>query len=65
MSINPEQDRDMVGSRKAIIRAARRAAELARQYNQPLLLWQNGQITEVIPDDLPPLPEEAPKQETS
>lgn len=50
----------MAGSRKAIIRAAKRAADLARQHQQPLILWRDGQVVEVMPDDLPPLPEEAP-----
>ncbi|MCL2700262.1 MAG: hypothetical protein FWE88_01060 [Phycisphaerae bacterium] len=50
----------MKGSRRAIIRAARRAAEIARQHGQPLILWRDGQIVRVMPDDLPPLPDEAP-----
>lgn len=53
---------DMQGSRTAMIRAARRAAEVARQHQQPLVLWRDGRIIEVMPDDLPPLPEEAPRQ---
>ena len=51
---------DLEGSRKALIRAARRAAEIARQHNQPLVLWQDGKIVEIMPDDLPPLPDMAP-----
>ena len=51
---------DMAGSRKAMIRAARAAADLARQHNQPLILWRDGKVVEVMPDDLPPLPEETP-----
>ncbi len=51
---------DLEGSRKAIIRAARRAAEIARQHNQPLVLWRDGKIVEIMPDDLPPLPDMAP-----
>ena len=51
---------DMEGSRTAIIRAARRAAEKAKQHGQPLILWRDGQIVRVMPDDLPPLPEQAP-----
>ena len=54
--------RDLEGSRKAMIRAARRAAEIARQHQQPLVLWRDGRIVEIMPDDLPPLPEEAPRQ---
>ncbi len=51
---------DLEGSRKAMIRAARRAAEIARQHNQPLVLWRNGKIVKIMPDDLPPLPDMAP-----
>jgi len=61
-----EQQRDkyfaLEGSRTAIIRAARRAAEKAKQHGQPLILWRDGQIVHVMPDDLPPLPEQAPEQ---
>lgn len=49
---------DQAGSRHAMIRAARRAAELARQYHQPLALWRDGKVVKIMPDDLPPLPEE-------
>lgn len=54
---------DMEGSRAAMIRAARRAAEIARQHNQPLVLWRDGQVVEVMPDDLPPLPKQTPRQD--
>jgi hypothetical protein len=60
MTAVSHEDRDMAGSRKAIVRAARRAAELARQHNRPLVLWRDGKVVEVMPDDLPPLPDEAP-----
>ena len=35
---------DTEGSRRAMIRAARRAADLAKQHNQPLLLWRDGEV---------------------
>lgn len=54
---------DLQGSRTAMIRAARRAAEVARQHRQPLVLWRDGQIVRVMPDDLPELPEQAPAYE--
>lgn len=54
-----ENDPDMQGSRRAIIRASRRAAEIAKQHNQPLILWKDGKIVKVPVDELPPLPEEA------
>ncbi|MDZ7816572.1 MAG: hypothetical protein U5N86_11430 [Planctomycetota bacterium] len=68
MSISSEDDRvkcmkedsDMVGSYAAMIRAARRARELARQHNQPLALWKDGKVVLISPDDLPPLPDEVP-----
>ena len=53
---------DMEGSRLAMIRAAQRAADLAKQHNQPLLLWQDGQVVRVMPDELPNLPEQTPQQ---
>ena len=62
MTAKPKEDPDMAGARKAIIRAARRAAEVARLHNQSLVLWQDGKMVEVMPDDLPPLPEEAPRR---
>ena len=55
---------DLQGSRTAMIRAARNAAKLAKQHDQPLLLWRDGQIVHVMPDDLPDLPEETPWQDT-
>jgi len=58
----PPETPDPDGSRAAIIRAAQRAADLARQHNQPLVLWRDGKLVEVMPDDLPPLPELAPRQ---
>ncbi len=54
---------DLQGSRRAMIRAARHAAEVARQHQQPLVLWRNGQIVRIMPDDLPDLPEETPEDE--
>jgi hypothetical protein len=54
----PELD----GSRTAMIRAARRAADLAKRHNQPLVLWRDGQIVEVMPDELPDLPAQTPRK---
>ncbi len=56
---------DLEGSRKAMIRAAQRAAEIARQHHQPLVLWRDGRVVKVMPDDLPPLPEESPRRAKS
>ena len=52
---------DMEGSRTAMIRAARSAAELAKQHHQPLLLWHDGQVVRVMPDELPTLPKQTPE----
>ncbi len=52
--------RDMKGSRTAMIRAAHNAAELAKRHNQPLLLWRDGQVVRVLPDDLADLPAQTP-----
>ena len=56
---HPSKYPDLQGSRTAMIRAAHRAAEVARPHQQ-LLLWRDGQIARVMPDQLPPLPEETP-----
>jgi hypothetical protein len=58
----PASPRDFEGSRAAMIRAARRAAELAKQHQQPLLLWRDGQVARVMPDDLPSLPKQTPRK---
>ena len=62
-----QQQRDkypqMQGSRAAMIRAARRAAEQAKQHGQPLVLWRDGQVVRVMPDKLPDLPEQTPEQQ--
>ena len=55
--------RDLQGSRRAMIRAARRAAEVARQHGQPLVLWRDGQVVHVQPDDLPDMPDQTPTHE--
>ena len=62
MTQQDDKYRDMEGSRSAMIRAAQRAADLAKQHNQPLLLWQDGQVVRVMPDELPNLPEQTPQQ---
>jgi hypothetical protein len=63
MSQQHDQFPDLRGSRTAMIRAARNAAEVARQHQQPLVLSRDGRIIKLMPDDLPPLPEEAPRKD--
>ncbi len=55
----PELD----GSRTAMIRAARRAADLAKRHNQPLVLWRDGRVVEIMPDELPELPQKTPEKQ--
>jgi hypothetical protein len=54
---------EMQGSRTAMIRAARRAADLAKRHNQPLVLWRDGRVVEIMPDELPELPERTPEKQ--
>lgn len=54
---------DMQGSRTAMIRAARRAAEQAKQHGLPLVLWRDGQVVRVMPDALPDLPKQTPQRQ--
>lgn len=51
-----DKQHDIYGSQPAMIRAARRAAEQARQHGQPLVFWKDGQVVRVMPDELPELP---------
>jgi predicted ABC-type ATPase len=44
------------GSRTAMMRAAQRAAILAKQHDQPLLLWRDGQVIRIMPHELAGLP---------
>jgi hypothetical protein len=53
---------DMQGSRTAMIRAARRAAEQAKQHGQPVILWRDGRVVRVMPNELPDLPDKAPER---
>lgn len=57
-----EENQDMAGSQAAMVRAARRARDLAKQNGQPLAFWRDGKVVRVSPDELPPLPDEAPKK---
>ena len=53
------------GSRSAMIRAAQSAANLAKQHNQPLLLWEDGHLVRIKPKDLASLPEQTPRLKAS
>jgi len=60
-----DQYTPLQGSRTAMIRAARRAADAARQHQQPLALWRDGRVAHVMPDELPDLPEQTPEDDKS
>ncbi len=61
MSLQRDQYPDLQGSRSAMIRAARRAAEIVRQHQQPLVLWRDGRVVRVMPDELRELLEQIPE----
>jgi poly-beta-hydroxyalkanoate depolymerase len=46
-----ELDADMAGSYAAVLRAARRAREIARMHGVPIVIWRDGKVVEVYPDD--------------
>jgi hypothetical protein len=56
---------DMQGAPRALLRAARRAREIARQTNTPLVIVRDGVLVEEyvtdIDVDLPPMPDDAPR----
>jgi len=47
-----KQDADMAGSRKAILRAARRACEAARMHGLPVAVLKDNRVVEIPPDQL-------------
>ena len=54
-------DADMQAAPKALLRAAQRAREIARQTNTPLVLVRAGKLVEEIVTDPQPAPPEAPQ----
>lgn len=49
----PQNGDDGAGIEAALLRAARRARETARQNGTPLVIWQDGNVCDVNPDDVP------------
>jgi hypothetical protein len=51
-------DADMQGADAALLRAARRAREIARQTNTPLIIMRDGKLVEewITDDNLDPEP---------
>jgi hypothetical protein len=50
----PQQqpDDDSTGIEAALLRAAQRARVVARQHGTPLVIWRDGRVCEVDPNDL-------------
>ena len=58
-----DRDQDFIGSDAALLRAGARARETARRHGTKLVIWRDGQVCEVGPDEVP-LPEvESPESE--
>ena len=49
---------DLIGTYPAMLRAAQRAREVARMHKTPLVLWQDGKVVEIPPDEIEDLPRE-------
>jgi len=47
-----ENDQDMAGSYAAMLRAAQRAREIAKQTGTPLVIWRDGRVVLLSPHDL-------------
>ena len=58
-----EDNADMAGVGPALLRAARRAREIARQTGTPLVIVRDGVLMEIDPDD-PSLDDEAMPADT-
>jgi hypothetical protein len=43
---------EWAGIEAALLRAAQRAREVARQHGTPLVIWRDGRVCEVDPNDL-------------
>jgi len=49
---NIEENADMLGSRAAMFRAARRACDLAIRYNHPIAISRDGKVVCVPPEEV-------------
>jgi len=47
-----ENDLDTKGIENALARAARRAAKIAKETGTPLVLWKDGHIVEIYPEQV-------------
>lgn len=61
---DPDWDRELEGIEAALLRAAARARETARRHGTKLVIWRDGKMCEVAPDEAP-LPEVESSQRSS
>lgn len=47
-----KSDLDTEGIEKALARAAQRAAKIAKETGTPLVLWEDGHVVEIYPEQL-------------
>ena len=60
---NSDRDQDFIGSDAALLRAAARARETARRHGTKLVIWRDGKVCEVDPDEVPLPDVESPEGE--
>lgn len=48
---DPNRERQLRGAEAALLRAAGRARETARRHGTKLVLWRDGMLCEVDPDE--------------
>lgn len=53
-------DADMRQVEPALLRAAQAAQDMARRHQIPLVIWRDGRIVHVPPQELPLTPESTP-----
>jgi hypothetical protein len=47
-----EQDADMAGSHRALVRAARNAYRTALSHGLPIAIWQDNRVVEIPPEQI-------------
>jgi hypothetical protein len=47
-----EENADMMGTRAALFRAARRACERAKRHGLPVAIWRDGKVVRVPPEEV-------------
>ena len=46
-----EFELELAGAEQALLRAARRAREKAAQFGRGIMIWRDGRVVELMPDD--------------